>query len=442
LLVESGLVSYFGEVNYKYANKYILKFNARYDGSSRFGEERKYGFFPSASLGWRVSEESFLQDASTIDDLKLRASYGITGNERIGNFQFLGTWAAVTAYNGVPGLGPATLGNPDLGWEQTAEFNVGFDLSLWTGRVQVIFDYYYNLTEDLLLTEPLAFTTGFGSVLNNIGEVSNEGVEFTLNTVNIDKKLRWSTQFNISKNVNTVLQLASDEPIFSGYQTTPSSSTHIVTTAQPLGTFWGLKYLGVDPATGNAIYEDRNGDGQITGEDGQVIGNAQPDFVGGMTNNLYYGNFDLSFFFQFSYGNEMINFTKQGLIDNGANIQNNQLREALDRWQNEGDVTHIPKYEFGNTYNNYFSSRFVEDASYLRLKNVAVGYTIPEKIVSKARLSKLRIYVSGTNLWTLTNYTGVDPELNSLDGSTSAQGLDFFTLPQVRTILFGLNLGF
>jgi TonB-linked SusC/RagA family outer membrane protein len=440
-LANSGLVSFFGEVNYKFKSKYLFKGSARYDGSSRFGEDRKFGFFPAASVGWRISEEMFMQDFSWLDDFKVRASYGLTGNERIGNFRYLSTWGASTAYNGIPALGPATLGNPALGWEQTGEFNIGADLAFFSGRIQLIYDYYYNVTNDLLLSEALPFTTGFGSVLGNLGEVTNEGMELTISTVNVDNELNWSTQFNVSTNDNVVRKLATDEPQFSGYSTF-TNSTHIVVPGKPLGTFWGLNYLGVDPGTGDAIYYDKNNDGELTADDGTFIGDAQPDFFGGLTNTFSYKGFDASIFFQYSYGNEMINFGNTTLLNSGEDIQNNQSREALKRWQKEGDITSVPKYEFGNTFNNRFSSRFVEDASYLRLKNITVGYSLNPELLSKLRLNRLRVYVSGTNVWTLTNYSGADPEVNSLDGSTTAQGLDLYTFPQVRTILVGLNLGF
>ena len=440
-LINSGLVSFFGEVNYKFKSKYLAQVTARYDGSSRFGEGNKYGFFPAVSVGWRISEEGFLSGLSWLDDLKIRISYGLTGNERIGNYRYLSTWGATTAYNGIPAVGPAVLGNPNLGWEQTNEFNVGTDISLYAGRIQIIGDYYYNVTNDLLLEEPLPYTTGFGIVWGNLGEVTNEGFELTLTTVNIDNELVWTTQLNMSKNINVVQQLARDEPIFRGYQTF-TNNTHIIAQGKPLGTFWGLEYLGVDPGTGNAIYHDKNNDGRLTADDGTFIGDAQPDFFGGFTNTFAYKGFDANVFFQFSYGNQMINFGNTTLINSGEDIQNNQSREALKRWQKEGDIASIPKYEFGNTYNNRFSSRFVEDASYLRLKNVTIGYSLSQEILDKLRLNKLRLYVSGTNLWTLTNYSGADPEVNSLDGNTAAQGLDFYTFPQVRTILVGLNLGF
>lgn len=439
-LVNSGMISFFGEVNYKYRSKYLAKVSARYDGSSRFGEDRKYGFFPSFSVGWRASEEEVFKQLSWLDDLKIRASYGLTGNERIGDFQYLSTWEATTAYNGIPAVGPATLGNPGLGWEQNAELDIGADIAFFQGRIQIIYDYYFNTTTNLLLSEALPFTTGFESVLGNLGEVTNEGMELTLSTVNIDKKIKWTSQFNISTNSNIVRKLATDEPQFSGYQTF-TNNTHIIAPGKPLGTFWGLEFLGVDPGTGNAIYKDMNNDGQLTAADGTFIGDAQPDYFGGFTNTLNYRGLDLSVFFQYSLGNQMINFGNTTLLNSGEEIDNNQSKAALKRWKKEGDMAPIPKYEFGNTFNNRFSSRFVEDASYIRLKNLSLGYTFPQELVSKLKIRNLRIYASGTNIWTWTNYSGADPEVNSLDGSTTAQGLDLYTFPQVRTILFGLNLG-
>jgi hypothetical protein len=219
-------------------------------------------------------------------------------------------------------------------------------------------------------------------------------------------------------------------------------ATNAILEGSPLGTFWGLKFLGVDPATGDAIYQDVNGDGRITPDDGQVIGNAQPKLFGGFTNRISYKGFDLSIFFQFMYGNKTLNFTNTTLVNTGANIQNNQSEAALRRWKKEGDITDVPRYVLGNTHNNFHSSRFLEDGSYLRLKNLSFGYNLPTRWVSKAKLGSVRVFVSGTNFWTLTAYSGADPEVSTLDGSTSAQGIDFFTLPQVKTYLMGLTVKF
>ena len=438
---QNGLVSGFGEIKYDYEDKYLFSATARYDGSSRFGQDRKFGVFPSASVGWRIKEEGFLKDVSFIEDLKLRASYGYTGNERIGNFQFLGTWGATT-YNGSSGVGPNSLSNPNLQWERTRETNIGLDVAFWKGRLSFTAEVYDNLTDALLFAEPLPATTGFGSLQGNIGSISNRGFEFTLRSVNFDGAFRWTTDLNFSRNDNKVVSLASEQPLYRGFSAAGVGATNVIKVGEPLGTFWGLKYLGVNVATGDALYEDFNGDGRITTDDAQVIGNAQPKLIGGLTNNFSWNGFDVSAFLQFSYGNKVMNYGNSFLLNPGTDLRVNQTRAALRRWQKPGDITDIPRYEYNNTYNSYSSSRLVEDGSYLRLKNVAVGYTLPSKWTSKVKLGAVRIYATGTNLWTLTRYTGADPEVSTFDGSTSAQGIDFFTLPQVKTIVGGITVNF
>lgn len=439
--LSSGLNSYFAEARYDYREKYFASVTTRYDGSSRFGQSNRFGLFPSISAGYRISNEAFFPKNTIIDDLKLRMSYGFTGNERIGDYAFLGTFASTT-YNGVTGTAPANLENPELQWEVTREANIGIDLSLFSGRIQTTVDGYQNLTSKLLFAEPIPLTTGFGSIQGNIGEVSNLGIELAVNTVNIDKDFTWSTNFNVSRNVNMVKSLADTLPLFRGYTASGAGNTNIVKVGYPLGTFWGLNFLGVDPATGDAIYEDVNGDGQISPDDGMVIGTAQADFIGGITNNLSYKGFDLSLFLQFSYGNEILNFSNTGLLNAGEDLNNNQVRKALDRWQEPGDITDVPRYESGNTRNNWHSSRFLEDGSFLRIKNVSLGYNLPLRYAQKIKAQGIRVYGSATNVLTWTNYTGNDPEVSTLDGSTTSQGIDFFTLPQVKTMMVGVNVKF
>ncbi|WP_461126730.1 SusC/RagA family TonB-linked outer membrane protein [Spirosoma aerophilum] len=440
-VTNNGLLSTFGEARYSYDEKYLATITARYDGSSRFGQSRRFGVFPSASVAWRISSEKFMERFRFLSDLKLRGSYGFTGNERIGDFLFLGTWASVT-YSGATGVGPASLANANLQWERTREANIGLDASFFNGRLNFIVDAYDNLTDKLLFAQPIPQTTGFSTVQGNIGKVSNKGIELTISTVNVDRAVRWNTDLNLSHNQNKVVELASTEPVFRGYQGNGVSSTNVVLPGQPLGTFWGLKFLGVDPATGDAIYDDKNGDGRITPADGQVIGNAQPKLYGGLTNKVSWKGIDLSALLQFSYGNSILNFSNQTLLNSGADIQNNQTRQALKRWRKEGDITSVPRYEYQNTYNNYTSSRFVEDGSYLRLKNVSLGYNLPKKWVNKYKVSNARFYVSATNILTWTRYSGADPEVSTLDGSTTAQGIDFFTFPQIKTVLVGATLSF
>lgn len=434
---ESGLISFFGEAKYDMNDKILASLSFRADGSSRFGPNRRFGYFPAGSVAWRISSEEFFR-STLINDLKVRMSFGFTGNERIGNFGFLGTWGSTT-YNGNSGVGPNNIANPDLKWETTREINAGVDISVLEGRIQSSIDAYYNKTFDLLLLRPYASTTGFSGVTDNIGEMENRGLEVAISSVNIDGKLKWSTDINLSKNLNKVLFLADSVPLYRGYTAEGVDATNVIREGEPLGTFIGLDFLGVDPATGDAIYADTNGDGIINNSDAIVIGNAQPDFYGGVTNRVSYKRFDVSVFFQFSVGNKILNFARTTFVNTGADISNNQSTDALRRWQKPGDITDVPRYEFENTYNNFHSNRFLEDGSYLRLKNISIGYNIPSRITNKLMLQNVRVYASGTNVWTYTRYSGADPEVSTLDGSVSAQGIDFFTLPQVRTLSVGIN---
>ena len=432
------ILSFFGELRYNYTEHFLLTASFRADGSSNFGPNHKFGYFPAMSAGWRISSEEFFR-SNVITDLKLRASFGFTGNERIGAFQYLATWSPST-YNGSSGVVPDNTDNPNIKWESKRELNAGIDIALWNGRLQSSVDAYYNKSFDLLLTRPYPLTTGFGGITDNVGDMQNKGLEFTATSVNIDSKvLQWNTTVNLSKNLNKVLFLADSIPLYSGYSGEGVDATNVIRVGQPLGTFWGLNYLGVDPATGDAIYEDRNEDGNITNADAMVIGNSQPKLFGGVNNTFAYKGFDLSIFFQFSYGNKVLNFTKATLVNMGADLESNQSVESLRRWRKPGDITDVPRYELGSTKNNLHSNRLLEDGSYLRLKNLNIGYNLPARFTSKMMLEQLRMYVSATNLWTYTKYTGSDPEVSTLDGSTAAQGIDFFTLPQVRTISVGLT---
>lgn len=433
----SGIVSVMGEVSYDYEDRFLAKLSMRTDGSSNFGPNHKFGYFPALSAGWRISQEKFFK-SDLITDLKVRGSFGYTGNERIGAFAYLATWGTST-YNGTSGVTPNNVDNPDIKWESTREINAGVDIALWNGRIQATADAYYNKTSDLLLNRPYPNTTGFGGITDNIGDMENRGLEFSITSVNFDGPLRWTTNLNLSKNMNKVLFLADSVPLYRGYTGEGVDGTNIIKEGHPLGSFWGLNYLGVDPATGDAMYEDRNGDGAINNSDAMIIGNAQPDLTGGMTNTIAYKGFDLSFLFQFSLGNDVLNFTKATLVNMGADIESNQSTDALRRWQKPGDITDVPRYELGSTTNNLHSNRILEDGSYLRLKNISIGYTVPARITNRLMLEQLRVFCTATNFWTYTKYTGSDPEVSTLDGSTSAQGIDFFTLPQVKTVAVGLS---
>jgi TonB-linked SusC/RagA family outer membrane protein len=406
------ILSFFGEARYDYDDRILVTASMRTDGSSNFGMNNRYGYFPAISAAWRLSQEKFFH-ASIIDDLKVRTSFGLTGNERIPSFGFLGLWGPST-YNGGSGVVSINVPNPDLKWETTQETNIGVDVGMWGGRLQTVLNVYYNKTRDLLLNRPYPFTTGFGGIPDNIGEMENKGIELSVSSVNLDGPLRWTTTLNLSRNENKVLFLADSIPLYRGYSGEGVDATNIIKEGEPLGTFWGLNYLGVNPATGDAMYEDLNGDGLITNTDAMVIGNAQPKLIGGITNVLSYKGFDFSFFFNFSLGNKVLNFSKATLVNMGADIQNNQSVDALRRWKKPGDVTDIPKYELNSTLNNLHSNRLLEDASYLRLKNVSLGYNLPNSIINKINFRQIKIYASATNLWTYTKYTGSDPEVSTL----------------------------
>ena len=433
-----SILSFFSEGRYDYDERILVTASFRTDGSSNFGRNNRFGFFPAISAAWRISQEDFFK-SEIVTDLKLRGSFGLTGNERIGAFNFLGTWGTST-YNGGSGVVPNNVPNPDIKWETTQETNIGIDAGFWGGQIQTTLNVYYNKTTDLLLNRPYALTTGFAGIADNIGEMENKGFEVAITSVNIDKALRWTTNLNISKNLNKVLFLADSIPLYRGYSANGIDATNIIKEGEPLGSFWGLNFLGVNPATGDAIYQDRNKDGVINNDDAMVIGNAQPKLIGGLTNTFSYKNFDLSVFFNFSWGNKVLNFSKASFVNMGGDIQSQQSTEALRRWRNPGDVTDVPRYELNSTVNNLHSNRLLEDASYVRLKNLSIGYRLPQKIINRFAMDNVRVYLSATNLLTFTKYTGSDPEVSTLDGSTSAQGIDFFTLPQVRTIAVGINL--
>ncbi|HMJ67889.1 MAG TPA: TonB-dependent receptor [Cyclobacteriaceae bacterium] len=432
------IASFFGTADYDYDDRYLASFSMRADGSSNFGANNRFGYFPALSAGWRISSEEFF-DSKLVNDLKVRASYGYTGNERIGAFTFLGLWGPTT-YSGSSGVRPNGLDNPDIKWETTREVNLGVDVSAWESRVQATVQVYDKTTTGLLLARPYALTTGFASITSNIGSMNNQGFEFVVNTVNLDGDLKWRTNVNVSRNINKVLSLVDSVPLYRGYSAEGVDGTNIIKEGEPIGAFFGLNYLGVNPATGDAIYEDRSKDGLITNADAMVIGNSWPKLIGGMTNTVSYKGFDLSVLFNFSWGNKILNYTKAGLVNMGTDIHSNQSVDALRRWQKPGDVTDIPRYEFGNTSNTLHSNRLLEDGSYLRLKNLSFGYNLPSQWTSRYKLTGVRVYVSATNLWTLTKYSGSDPEVSTLDGSSSAAGIDFYTLPQVKTMAAGITI--
>jgi TonB-linked SusC/RagA family outer membrane protein len=423
--------SYFGQFKYHYKYRYIFTLTARADGSSKFGANNHYGYFPAASFAWRASEEEFMKKTTAVSDLKLRTSVGLTGNDGIGDFSSLGLYGGGFNYAGNSGVAPIQLPNPDLKWESTLQTGFGLDLGLWDDRLSLVLDLYYNRTKDLLLQRPIPPSSGFTSVSANIGELENKGLELVLTSLNMDKALQWTSTLNFAANRNKVLSLYDDQPIDD-----LGRGGNRVEVGEPIGIFFGYHCLGVDPSTGNLVYEDLDGDGTITSADRQKTGDPNPDFTAGMTNTFTYNNFDLSLFLQLVYGNDVFNGTRI-YLESGTG-EDNQLVTVLDRWQQPGDITDIPK-----TGDAFKSSRFIEDGSFLRIKNLTLGYSPGPEWCKKVGMKSARVFMTLQNLFTFTTYSGMDPEVDYSGGSSNiVMGTDFFTYPQARTLMFGLNLNF
>ncbi len=432
-----GIASLFSRINYDYDEKYLLTLNIRGDASSRFGSDNRWGIFPAVGLGWVVSEENFLKDVSFISNLKLLGGYGIVGNQSgIRDFNALGLWQGA-AYAAVPGVRPFQLKNPDLKWETTKQTDIGLDVGLFDNRITLNAGYYYKRTEDLLLEVPLPRSSGFVSVAQNSGEIENKGLElgFSVDIFKASSELQWQINGNVAGNRNKVLKLVAPFNVY-------NRDLFRYEEGYPMYSFYMHNQTGVDPETGAIQFEDVNGDGEFsTSTDRKIVGDANPDYFGGLTNTLNYKGIDLSFLFQFSYGNEQLNLTRF-FMEHGGSRSTNFLTTQLDRWQNPGDITEVPKITADNYASDLRPSRFVEDASYLRLKTISLGYTIPENLVSKLYLASARIYVSGQNVLTFTKYSGLDPELTGTASNNLTKGIEFFTPPSPRVFTIGLNLNF
>lgn len=440
----NSLVSWFGGFNYSLLNRYSIDGNLRADASSRFGSSNRWGVFPSVGVSWTLSEEPFLNQVASIEGLKIKASIGWTGNQNIDDFASQGLWSGGGVYDNQSGILHSQLANPDLKWETTRQWNVGIEGSFVKGRLSFELDYYNKFTYDLLLSTPIPGKTGFSSIYSNLGEMSNRGFEFQLTGQIIKRKdLEWSATFNISHNENRVEKL----PVsFSQYD----RDWVRLEEGKPMYSFWLYKQLYVDPETGNAVYDDVDDDKKITVADRQIVGNAWPDFTGGLRNSVRYRRVDLSCFLYFSVGNDVFNMNRFFQEHGGMRGTNwGLLKSQMRRWQKPGDVTDIPRASTlpnaDGSYNNGFaSSRFLEDGSFLRLRNLSLGYTLPKRIIAQAGLEYARVYVNATNLFTITRYSGADPEGNTAADFShgTVQGLDFAIPPQPRQIEFGVNVKF
>jgi TonB-dependent starch-binding outer membrane protein SusC len=443
-------LSYFLRSNYKLADKYLLSLSGRIDGSSRFGINNRYGFFPAASAGWVLSNEKFLSGIKPLSFLKLRASYGIVGNAEIGNFPQLGLLSGGAGYAGVGGQSPSQIGNPDLRWETNRQFDVGLDFGLFNNRISGEVDYYLRKSEDLLLRVNIPTSTGFSSVVKNLGSMENYGVEFVLNTQNLTGAFKWNTSLNIAYNKGKVTNI-NGQIIEGGV-----GSLNRAMEGQPLGVFFTVEYAGVDPTNGDALFyknlKDANGNIDRTTVNNAnynqaqrvVVGDPNPDIIAGITNNLSYKGFDLSFQFNGVFGNDVSVYGMGQYSMANMIYEDNQTADQMRRWRKPGDITNVPqaRYWFGN--GNQRSSRFIVDGSFIRLRTVNFGYNLPANAIKKFKLDRMRVYFSALNLLTFTNnYPLWDPEVNAdTFDSNISKGNDFYTPPQPKTILVGLNIGF
>ncbi|MGV3588773.1 MAG: SusC/RagA family TonB-linked outer membrane protein [Adhaeribacter sp.] len=455
---QNSMISYLGRINYSYDSKYLLTANFRTDGSSRFGANNKWGTFPSLSVGWRVNSESFLSDVSQISDLKLRASWGLVGNNRIGNYDAIartGTGYYVLNNALVNTVNPINYPNPDLGWEKTRQWNLGFDFGLLNDRIRLEADFYNSTSVDLLLNVPVPTLTGYASQLQNIGQVENKGMEYLLRTRNLTGDFKWSTDFNISFNRNKVLALGPDaRPIYAGAAN--AANTFITTIGQPVATFYGYKYDGVfknqaeldaaphlpNDRPGDPRYIDINNDGQITAADKTFLGNNQPKFIYGFNNDFSFKNFDFNVQLTGSQGAKIFSFFNRMVgIYHG---DRNGRAKLNDRWRYEtevgsGDILRANRDPKG--LQKEPSSYWVENGSYLRIRNLTLGYNFDNALLQRIRMKGLRLYVTGQNLYTFTKYPGYDPETSS-EGSGLSRGGDYLGYPAARSFIAGLNVSF
>lgn len=461
---EKAQMSFFTRVNYSYHDKYIMSATLRRDGSSRFGANNRWGYFPAASVGWRISSEKFMDWAQGwLQDAKLRFSWGQTGNQSIGNYAWRGSYeAGSTRYDGNSVILYTAPANYNLGWETTTQYNAGLDLSLFGGRVAFTFDAYKKVSDNLLVNLPISYYTGFSSIPKNFGSIENKGLEFLLETVNITKgKFKWRSSFNLSLNRSKVLSLPStgqDDLVFGGIS--------LARVGEPVGVFYTYKALGIYPSDADNVYTGKNaaltkgkyvrgyldgepfkggdvmwydadGNGVIDDADRVLVGDPNPKFIGGFGNIFSYKQWSLNVFLQFSYGGQILNDFRRDR--NSMSMARNTGQDMLRRWQNQGDITDRPRVEYADYMGNFRqSSLWLEDASYLRLKDVTLSYNIKLK---KSFVKNVKLQFTAANLLTWSKYSGYDPEVNT-SSNPFVQGIDNGAFPKARSYNFGVNLTF
>jgi TonB-dependent starch-binding outer membrane protein SusC len=456
----SALMSYLGRINYGLHDKYLFTLTARADGSSRFGSGNKFGFFPSGSVAWRLSEENFIKNLGVFTDLKIRTSAGITGNQEIGNYQSLSALGPEVyalgdrnTYGPNIGFAPVRVANPDLRWEKTTQYDAGLDMAFFQGRLSATVDLYYKRTADLLLNVPLPFTSGFGTSLQNVGSTENKGVEIAANSDNLAGAFKWNTRFNITFNRNKVLDLGGVDFFYAGTASGAKfGSSGIVQVGQPVGSFIGIITDGIfqneeeikgsaQPSAqpGDRRFVDLNNDGKINADDRTIIGRAQPEFFGGLNNTFSYKGFELSIFLQGVYGSHVLNLSRQFLEDLTGNF--NQSTRVLGRWTPDNPGNTIPRATVRTATPTLIHTDMIEDGSYLRARNITFAYNLPENLLKSVRIQSVRLYVSAQNLFTITSYSGYDPEINSYGRNNLSLNTDIGAFPTSKLYLFGLNIG-
>jgi len=454
-----SLFSLMGRVNYAYDDKYLITGTIRQDGSSKFGPGNKYGTFPSASVAWRISQEDFFKNVTFVNDLKIRAGYGVTGNQNIGNYSFASSLNTIKNNfndNVVSAVVPTVMPNPYVQWEGQKQSNIGFDATLFNQRVDVTIDAYLKLTDNMLVPMVVPVTTGYSDVYTpsiNAGSMENKGIEITINTKNLIGKFTWNTSFNLSYNHNKVISINDTVPMSTG-SLGLNDNVSLIKAGLPINEFYGYVTDGIfqnqaqvnshatqvpgsDPnsrtSPGDIRFKDLNNDGVINDKDRTYLGSPNPTFIFAMNNTFAYKGFDLSIFLQGVTGNKIFNANR--LWSEAMDVAQNQTIATLNRWNGEGSSNTMPRAVFNDpNQNTRVSDRYIEDGSYLRIKNVTFGYSIPVNLLKKVHFSTARFYFSVQNLFTLTKYTGIDPEVGS-------NGIDSNVYPVTKTYSIGVNVG-
>jgi TonB-linked SusC/RagA family outer membrane protein len=489
--LSNRLVSFFGRVNYSYDDKYLLTATLRADGSSKFAEGNKWGYFPSASFAWRMSKEKWMEGISnTVSDLKLRLSYGEAGNNRIADFLYITQFTPSAYYSlnnqVVTAYRSAALANENLTWESTISRNLGVDVGFLKNRITLSVDGYLNTTNDLLVSVPVPGSSGYTSQIQNVGSTTNNGVEIQLSGRPVSKRnFQWESSFNISFNKNNIESLGEFQNAYlfsSGWAGSNQPSDYLVQVGQPVGAIWGLRTNGwytVDdfnytngvytlkngvpnnqaitatvPQPGMLKFADLDGNGTVNDLDRTIIGNTQPKFFGGWNNQFAYKGFDLSVFINFQYGNDVYNANKLEFTS-GYTVNSNLLASMNNRWRTidaNGNVVTDPKQleslnagakvwrPLTSASSFYVHSWAIEDGSFLRINNLTLGYTLPKDLLAKAKIKSLRFYGTINNLAVFTNYTGYDPEVNTRRSTPLTPGVDYSAYPRSRAFIFGVNL--